>query len=517
MLTTHFFSTVIIYSLFFIFTFPVSYSFSGDKNTIIIAKPFGPSVRTPDPAKGSNGWYTSEAGVTETLFSLDFDMKIQPKLVKTYKCISPLIWQITLRDGIRFHDNTPLDTAAVKWSLERLVDKQSPTFNIRLKSMLDLKNISIIDNLTMTFETNKPNAPFLYNLTSPAAAIISPTSNSNTIFGTGPFILNKVIPKEKMLVSRFEKYWNNKAQIPRAELHIIRNPSTRMLAFESGQLDVVTNYPENDVNRMKSRKNIKIYSQPTNRLCFFFVRVADGPFAKPKIREAINYAIDRQMIVNAILGEIGGKVGGSIFPDGLPWHNKHLPPYAYDPDKALSLLKQAGAKDDNNDGLLDLDGKPLILNMWSYEGRASLKPILEMIQDQLLTVGIGTKIRITKTGSPINNAMKRGDVHLNLQMWNVAPEGDPDFFISNVFVGGAGSNFMGYQNKNLDELAFKGKTTFEYAARKNIYDHIQEIIYRDSPVIVLFHKSMVTLTKADVKNFQMHPSEKYLLTHELAR
>ena len=491
--------------------------FASGSDELTIAKPFGPSVKGPDPAKGSNGWYTSEAGVTETLFVLDFEMNLTPWLVEEFQNISPLIWEIKLRNGILFHDKSILDANAVKWSIERLIDERSEVFNIRTQKMLDIKTITIKGSNTLLFETNNPNASFLYYLTSPGTCIISPGSGKDRIFGSGPFVLDKVIPKEEMIVSRFDGYWGGKAKLAKVNLKIISNPSTRMLAFEAGQVDVATNFPENDVNRVSLRKDVRIYHKPTNRLCFFFVRVADGPFSDPLMREAVNYAIDRQEIIDTVLAGIGGQLGASIFPATLPWSKQDLKPYPYDPDRAMELLAEAGLKDSNGDGILEMEGRPFSLNMWTYEGRASLKPILELIQAQLNRVGINTRLKVTRTGSPINKAMKEGEVHLNLQMWNAAPEGDPDFFITNVFTSEGGSNFMGYQNPELDELAEKGKVTFDPEERKIIYDRIQKIIYDDSPVIVLFYKSMISVAYDYVEGFQIHPAEKCLLTPEIGR
>ena len=497
---------------------PASFNiFASQSDELIIAKPFGPSIKGPDPALGSNGWYTSEAGVTETLFVLDMEMNLKPWLVAEYKNISPLIWEIKLKEGILFHDKTPVNATAVKWSLERIIDRSSKTFNIRTQKMLDIRAITVKDDKTLVFETNKPNAAFLYYLTSPGTAIISSRSSKKNIYGTGPFILEKVVPKEQMLVSRFDDYWGGRGRLSKVQLNIISNPATRMLAFEAGQLDIATNFPENDVKRLSSRKDIHIYSKPTNRLCFLFVRVADGPLKDLKVRRAINYAINRQEIIDTVLAGVGGQAGASIFPETLPWCNRDLPPYPYDPDMTKSLLKEAGALDSNNDGILEIEGRPLILNMWTYEGRASLKPILELLQAQLNRAGIQTNLKVTKTGSPINQAMRRGEVNLNLQMWNSAPEGDPDYFISNVFTGNAGSNFMGYHNEELDQLTEKGKKTFDPAERKIIYDRIQEIIYNESPVVVLFYKTMISAAYDHVGGFRIHPAEKYLLTPDLYR
>jgi len=482
---------------------------------LIAAVPFGPSVGVPDPARGYNGWYTSEAGVTETLLGLDFSMRLEPRLAESWENIDPLRWRIILKKEIRFHDGAPLDAGAVKRSFTRIIDERSGVFNKRLQELLDIESIAVGDDRTLIFETRRPNAAFPYYLTSPGTGIVGPGSEGGRIHGTGPFRLGKVIPDEETAVTAFGGYWGGKPRLARARLKIIRNPLTRMLAFEAGQVDLAVGFPENDVERLRTRKDVKILHGLTTRLCFFFVRVGDGPLADPRIRRALNYAIDRREIVNTVLAGIGGEPAGAVFPPILPWSNVNLEPYPYDPDRALKLLAEAGAADGDGDGVLEIDGRPLVLNMWTYEGRASLKPTLELIQDQLRRVGIASRIKITKKGSPINQAMKRGEVHLNLQMWNVAPQGDPHYFISNVFTAGAVSNFTGYRNPELDALTRKGKTTFDTEKRKKIYDCIQEIIFEESPVIVLFYKSMVTAARTGVKNYRIHPAENRLLTHLL--
>jgi peptide/nickel transport system substrate-binding protein len=173
--------------------------------------------------------------------------------------------------------------------------------------------------------------------------------------------------------------------------------------------------------------------------------------------------------------------------------------------------------DGNGDGILEIAGQPLVLNMWTYESRAALKPTLELVQAQLLKVGIGSQLKVTRKGAPINQAMRRGEVHLNLQMWNTAPQGDPDFFVSSIFTSDAGSNFMGYHNAELDDLARQGKVTFDPVQRKRIYDRIQEMIYDDCPVIVLFQKSMVSAVHKHVNGYRIHPAERYLVTPRLSR
>ncbi len=486
-------------------------------DTLTIAVPFGPATAMPDPAKGSNGWYTSEAGVTETLFILDYDMNLKPWLVGKYRQISLLVWEIELKPGIRFHDGKPLNAEAVKGSFSRVIDENSPVFNKKVENLLDIKTITVKGELILQFETRQPNAGFLYDLTDPGTAVISPGSDAKHLYGTGPFKLDEVAPKEKIEVSRFDDYWGEKARMEKIRLNLIANPTTRMLAFEANQLDIATYFPENDAVRIASRETIKIVNQPTNRLCFFFVRTKDGPLADKRVRQAVNLAIDRRQIIKSVLAGIGGEACSSVFPQTLPWNNSALAPYAFDPDKAASLLAQAGARDGDGDGILEIGGQPLVLNMWTYETRASLKPSLELVQAQLAKVGIGGKLKVTRKGAPINQAMRRGDVQLNLQMWNTAPQGDPDFFIANIFTSHGGSNFMGYRNEELDALAREGKKTFDEKKRKQIYDRIQEIIHDEYPVIVLFHKSMVSAISNKVVNYRIHPAERYLVSSRLGK
>ena len=482
---------------------------------LIIAKPFGPSGTVLDPAKASNGWYASESGITETLFVIDVNMQLQPWLASGFQNISPLIWEIQIRDNVFLHNHEPLIALGVKQSLERLIDERSAGFNKRIQGLLDIESMEVTGAHTLVVKTYHPNAAFLYNLTSPETGIVDMAGDR--FAATGPFQLEKIVPNEKTVVTAFPEYWGGKPKLARAELFVIKNPVSRMLAFESGKIDICTNFPERDAVRLMAKKGrSRIQTLSTARLCFFFVRVKDGPLADPLIRNALNFAIDREQILTSVLGGVGGTMATSVFPAILPWCNTRLVPHGHDLEKAVALLEKAGALDRDRDGIREKDGKPLCLEMWTYETRAALKPTLELIKSQLLRVGIDARIRVTKKGSPINQAMRQGRVHLNLQMWNSAPQGDPDAFLSDLFVTGARSNFMGYSNPELDKLIRKARACFDAAERVRMYNRIQEIIYKENSVIVLFHKSMVTALSDRVRNYQIHPAEKYLLTQKIS-
>jgi peptide/nickel transport system substrate-binding protein len=488
-----------------------------DPETLEIASVWVLKSEVPDPGVGWNGWYTNLYGLTETLFILDDHQVLTPHLAQKARNLSPTTWEVTLKEGIRFQDGSSLTATAVKYSFDRIVDPDSPSFNKRLATLLDLATITVNDPRRLVFTTREPNAAFLYDLTSPGTGIISTASGPKKFYGTGPFQLESVTAKEEVRLKRFDDYWQGRPKLKKVHITAIPDSSARMLAFESGRVDLATNFPENDALRLEKDDARQILARPTNRLCFFMVRVADGPLADPKIRRAINLAIDRQEIVSVVLAGIGGKVGASLFPEALPWHNADLAPVPHDPEKAKALLKRAGAVDTDGDGVVELDGRPLILNIWTYEGRPALKPTIELVQSQLARVGVGARLRVTKSGSPINAAMQKGEVHLNLQMWNAAPQGDPAHISGHIFKTGSEMNVMGYSNPRLDALIDKGKTTFEPEARKKIYDEVQALLYADCPVMVLFHKSSVAAAKNTVSGFRLHPAEVYALDHRVAK
>lgn len=488
-----------------------------DSDTLEIASVWVLKSEVPDPGANWNGWYTNLYGLTETLFILNDDQALKPHLAQSAHNLAPTRWEVVLKENIRFQDGSPLTAEAVKRSFERIVDTDSPVFNKRLETLLDLASISVSGPRRLVFTTHKPNAAFLYDLTSPGTGIISLKSGPKTFYGTGPFEIESFTAKEEIRLRRFDDYWQGTPKLKKVHITAIQNSSARMLAFESGQVDVATNFPENDALRLQKKGAINILTRPTNRLCFFMVRVADGPLADPRIRQAINLAINRQEIVDVVLAGIGGRVSGSLFPDVLPWNNPDLAAVPHDPGKARALLKAAGASDTDGDGVLELGGEPLILNIWTYDGRPALKPTIELVQTHLAEVGVGARLRITKTGSPINEAMKKGEVHLNLQMWNAAPQGDPAYISGHIFKTGSEMNVMGYSNPTLDALIDKGKTSFDPGARKQIYDQVQATLYADCPIMVLFHKSSVAATKKRVTDYRLHPAEVYALDHRIAK
>ncbi|GAB6145250.1 ABC transporter substrate-binding protein [Desulfocicer niacini] len=508
--------TMIIFPAFFVIVFFPGLSMGADHKGLIVGTSWGPGSNPPDPAKNWDGWYLNEIGVTETLMALDFDQKLVPLLAESCTNISPTTWEIRLKAGITFHDGAPLNAEAVKWNFDRFLDEKSNTFNERMAQLLSIKNIHVKDDKTVVFETIEPLASFANKLADTGTGLISPLSEGKGTFGTGPFQVKAFFPNEKMIAERYEGYWGKKALLPRVTFVYNKDSQAKMLAFEAGDLDLLPLFPEMDIQRIEKDPRFQIYNRETNRICYLVPRINSGPLADPNIRMALNYAIDRKEIVEVVLSGIGGTVGSGIFPNVLPWHNQSLSPYPYDPEKAKALLRQAGVTDSDGDGMLEYQGDPIKLRMWTYSGRPSLRPTLELVQAQLKRIGIDSQIRVSKSGSTNREAMKNNQADLILSLSSTAPQGDPDYFVSTWLGAESSLNCSQYKNEELGKLLAKGRTTFDFEARKAIYDRIQKIIYEENPMMVLFYKSKVSAGWNHVKNYRVHPAEIYVIRPEMA-
>lgn len=495
-----------------------SAAFGSDKSakTLRIATGFGPTNSKPDPRARMNGWLANKAGVSETLIGMGFDMSLKPRLAKKWENLSKTEWKLTLRDDVLFHDGTPMTPQSVVDSFAKLKEKGHPGHNPRLSKLLGIKEIKVADKNSIIFVTEKPNSAFLWNLTEPSAAVMKDDSKNKklALIGTGPFMFEKAVTDKTYVTRKFAKYWGGAPKLDKIVFDAIPDLNVAALALQAGDVDLVERYPEPHFARLVKQKKGQRFSGDTTRLFFFQPRVTGGPMANPVLREAVSLALDRDLIVATALAGVGGKAANAVFPASMTtWVNKDLK-LPYDPKKAQAIMDKAGMVDSNGNGIRELNGKDIVLEMRSYEGRAALGPTLEATQALLKKVGIGSKIAMAEFGAN-NKALKAGEIDLHLQAWGTAPQGDPNYFPGTLLTTGSGSNAGGYSSKKMDELLEKGRSLFTTKERQPVYNEIQALINKELPIIPVFHKTQVAVGNGKIKGYLIHPAETYLATPEL--
>ncbi len=481
---------------------------AAQEGSLTISVGYGPTAELPDPRAGYTGWMSNQTGVTETLMGIDYEMNLYPRLAESIEQSSPTTWRVTLREGLTFHDGTPVTAQAIIDAIAPISDEGHPGHNARIAKLLDLGGMSADGDSVVVFETNSPNAAFPWTLSEPGLAILGSPSDAFPINATGPFVFKEAVPEQLYRVEANPKYRLGAPGLEEVRVVVSTNPATAALAFEAGEVDLVINYPETDFDRIKET-GAQGFAAPTARLYFYTVNAASGPMANPLIRQAVSYAIDREGIVQAALSGVGGEAAGTVYPDGTGWAADLS--VGYDPARAEQLLAEAGAVKEG--GTWVLNGEPLEIDIVTYSSRAALPPTAELTQAFLSAIGVKANITVGEWGAS-NDAIAAGSADLFLQAWVTTPQGDPGAVLETLLRSDGGSNSGKYTNARLDALLDQGRLTFDHDERKAIYDEVQQIIADEAAMIPVFHVSQTNVGVSGLTGYQVHPTETYWITHE---
>lgn len=226
------------------------------------------------------------------------------------------------------------------------------------------------------------------------------------------------------------------------------------------------------------------YKELGNSYSYLGFNLKRKPFDDVRVRQAINYAIDKQEIIDGVLLGLGLPVASPYKP-GTRWSNPKLQPYPYDPKKAIALLKEAGFEDHDHDGILDKDGKPLSFEILTNQNKEREMSAV-LVQRRLKEIGIDVKIRVVEWATFISRFIKTGDFNVVLLGWGLGLEPD-QFNIWHSSQQAPGQfNFIGYHNTHVDQLLEAGRLELNPDKRMKIYHEFAEILLEDSPVVYLF-------------------------------
>ncbi len=464
---------------------------------------FGPDENL-DPAYKYTGWYMHEAGIYETLFSLDENMNLVPTLATGFDQISDTEYKIHLRTDAVFHDGTSLNADAVVYSLQRVMDSS----NSRHGEFSFIDSVKATDENTITIKTKQPHSPTIASLVDPLVCIVKPDVDLNTTpVGTGPFKFDSFEKDVKLTVVRNDDYWGEKPKLDGAVLFFVSDPMTRAMQLEGGDVDIALGIPQTEVQNLKSQSDMEVLSEVTLRENLIYINMKKAPFDNLLVRQAINHAIDRQEIVDTALEGVGGIPAVGPLSSSDKWSaNEDLKPYEFDPSKAKELLKQAGITDADGDGWLDFQGKPFEITIKTYSSRAENKPSAEVVAAQLEKIGIKSRVEIVESGA-FSNDLAKGDYDLGLGSFNTGTTGDPDYTLSKHFEStGSEAKKTGYSNADVDKWLQEARATSDQGERMEYYKNVQEQVLKDSPEVILFYLNVLVGHSKKVNGFVMYPS-----------
>ena len=487
--------------------------------TLVIARPtdavgLDPKVETTSPGN----WVMSN--IYENLVKLDTDLTLQPVLAERWEQVEPDRWRFYLRQGVKFHDGTDFNAEAVKFSIERIKNPDDPGRSA--SNLRAIVAIEVVDDYTVDIVTDGAYGPLLNimslvyatGIVSPAAVEKYGEDYTRNPVGTGPFRFVEWKTNDQIVIERNEDYWGEKAPLDRVIYRVIPEESARMLALDTGEVQMVMAPAPSQMDSYRDNPDFTIYETPGVRVIYFGLMTAREPFSDVRVRQALNYGFDRQSILDNVLEGAGYLPQSYISPPVFGF--KDVGQYfAYDPEKAAALLDEAGWTDSDGDGIRDKDGKPLAVVHHSARGRY-LKDaeVGEAFQAAMRELGVDVKLEILEWATLFEEIRQPGmPADLFLLGWSTAT-GDADYTMGPVFGSNSfppvGWNSTEYSNPEFDELVAAAGASTDQAERAELYGQAQEILARDAVVVPVYNSKEIIVTSSKVSGFVQHPIDYYL-------
>ncbi|QGN05957.1 ABC transporter substrate-binding protein [Halorhabdus sp. CBA1104] len=470
----------------------------GEAQTLRIASTWEPTI---DPLDA--GLILQRFGITESLVGVSHDIEPVPELSTDWTSDnSARHWEFSLREGVTFHDGTTMDADAVVRSLRRAVD--SPAF-----ADIPIEAVRATDDLTVTIETASPLVSLPAHLTRPKTAILSPAAYEDgtvsELIGTGPLKVESWEGSTIINAVRNEDYYGEVPTVESARYETITDDQTRRLKLENGDLEMARILSLSDVEPLRESDDIDVEAYQIPRCRFLVFDTTTMPFDEIPVRQAVNYAIDKETIVETVLEGVG-KAAVGPFPASVErWHNPDLDGYTYDVDTARTLLSEAGWTNDSEGDVRTRDGTELSIEILAYNERPRLPLMGEILQRQLGAVGIDVKLSVFEYTTMMEQTKQDAfDCYLmSLSMlWYPDPERLSDMYHSEQSM-----LEHGYENQTVDTLLETARETMDYETRKEKYDEVQAITLRDAPTALLTYYTNVVGMSAGLDGYRPHPTE----------
>ena len=378
------------------------------------------------------GVYPFNVNITETLVQLTPDFDIAPGLAERWENVEGNTWRFYLRQGVKFHDGTDLTAEAVKFSLDRAARAGGSI-------PLDESSAQIVDTYTVDIT---PTLDFFNrvvdNLVHPLYGIYAPSGDpgSNPV-GTGPFKLDSYQRNEQLVVVRNPDYWGEPAKADKITFKFIPEGGTRALALQAGDVDLITSVPKEMIGFIANLPNLAVYeSAPASYVALYLVTQTQGDndvLKEVNLRKAINLAINRQEIVEAVWGGYALPAKTLIPPAAFGAIDERVVGYDYDPEAAKALIAEAGWTLDEAENTWSKDGEVLEVRLVAgFPPARLIAPLPEVLKGQLEAVGIQVELLEYNDIGAFYDRMAAGDSEIFIEQgsYNTA---DPSFIPYNLF------------------------------------------------------------------------------------
>ena len=467
---------------------------------------------------------TTSAGIVVEIFSglvsLNEDLEIVPELAESWSISGGgTVYEFKLRPDLKFSNGEPLTAEDVKWSIERAAhpDTESPVADIYLGDIVGIneiidgrgdivsaEGITLVDDRTIRIEIDAPKAYFLAKLTYPTAYVLDSEnveaggeSWTDNAAGTGPFFLEEYKIGQRMVLARNDNYWGRSAYLDNVVLNLAGGVSMAM--YENDEIDI-TGVGLADLTRVQDpteelNKDL-VRVPPHFSISYIGFNVDEPPFDDSKFRQALNYAVDKELIASQVYSDLVMPAYG-ILPPGFPGFSDEVEGIKYDPEKAKQLLAESK--------YADPESRPRITV--TIPGTGGSAPLDVQVISTMWEDVLGVEIDVQQ----VEWATYLQDLNRSrLQAWGgigwEADYPDPQDFIDILFYSESSGNHGKYRNAEVDRRVEEARTEQDIIRRVQLYNEAEEIILHDAAWLPLwFDMEGLALLKPWVKNYAFTP------------
>lgn len=426
--------------------------------------------------------YSAQKTMMEGLVGFDKDMKVVPILAESYEANDAATeFTFMLNQGIQFHDGTPFNAEAVKVNIDRLAN---PENNLKRHSLFALvKETQVVDEYTVKIVLKEPFGAMINTFAHPAAMMISPKALetygkdvARNPVGTGPFKFGEWDPSDHLKVVKNDSYW--KEGSPKVD-SITFKPTpengARVAMLQTGEADFIYPVPTEQAESINGKDGIVVENNQSIIVRYLSMNTTKKPFDDPKVRQAINYAINKDAFVKVVMNGFSSKLDSVIAPNTQFYSKQEV--YEFDIEKAKELLKEAGYENGFE------------TKVWGSNNSQAQKG-MEFIQQQLSQIGVKVEVVPMESGTmseKIWSVQDAKDAEIELYYGGWSPStGDADWGIRPL-VGGKDAfppksyNISYYNSEEVNQYIKEALATADPETRKVAYEKAQAVIWNDAP------------------------------------
>ena len=470
---------------------------------------------TLEPTEQYFSWVVSRYGIGETLVRFDTKGEITPCLAETWEISDDqMTWTFKIREGVKFSNGDDMTPELVKASLERTFEKSD-----RAVSFFEPTAITV-EGQNLKITTKEPVAVLPGSLADPLFLIVDTKVDTDSFaqngpICTGPYAVESFSPTESCVVVRNEHYWGGEVPLDRVELKCVDDQTTRSMALKTGEIDIAYNLKTENVAEFENDPSITIQKLESLRSTYAFMN-QNGALKDKKLRQALIRGLDKETYCNTLL-DGGATAGKAPVPPTLDFgFDELVDENSYNPDSAKQLLAEAGYKDNDGDGFVEMpDGSPLDLKFVIYTSREELNVYAQAAQSSLKDIGIKVTLD-TVSYETLLDMRDSGD--FDLLIWNVlvANTGDPEKYLRENWYSTSSSNQTGYKNEQVDALLDQLSKEFDESARRSLIIQIQQLIMDDAATVFFGYETTYLFSNDTVTGVEMYPIDYYWLTKDIA-